>query len=150
MRQVVDAANVLSCDLVVLLGDYFATHRFVHRSRAAGASGPANWPRCAPRSASYSILGNHDWWHGIEHAYGFGAGAHPGHGKRRGAAGRGRPPLLAGRALATRSLTRLGHSQFRGVDDLPGTLKKITTADLVILLDRTSRTFSRKSRRACR
>src|SRR5512139_3224947 len=29
VRQVVDAANALSGDLIVLLGDYFATHRFV-------------------------------------------------------------------------------------------------------------------------
>jgi predicted MPP superfamily phosphohydrolase len=29
---------------------------------------------------------------------------------------------------------RLGHNKFRGVDDLPGTLKKITTDDPVILL----------------
>src|SRR5262245_13383454 len=29
VRQVVDATNALQCDLIVLMGDYFATHPFV-------------------------------------------------------------------------------------------------------------------------
>src|SRR3954467_3625791 len=29
VRRVVDTANALGCDLIVLLGDYFATHPFV-------------------------------------------------------------------------------------------------------------------------
>src|SRR4051794_2633280 len=29
VRQVVDAANAQACDLTVLLGDFFATHRFI-------------------------------------------------------------------------------------------------------------------------
>ncbi len=29
VRQVVDASNALGCDLIVLMGDYFATHDFV-------------------------------------------------------------------------------------------------------------------------
>src|SRR5580700_721503 len=39
VRQVVDASNALSSDLVVVLGDYFATHRFIteHVPHAAWA-----------------------------------------------------------------------------------------------------------------
>ncbi len=39
VRQVVDAGNALACDLVVLMGDYFATHRFITEHVAASGLG---------------------------------------------------------------------------------------------------------------
>lgn len=133
VRQVVDAANALHCDLVVLLGDYFATHRFVTE-----VVPPAVWAgelaRLRAPLGVYSILGNHDWWHGIE--------------STRAALAQVRIPVMENDAvllgaggrrfwlagLGDQLAYRLGHSRFRGIDDLPGTLKKISTADPVILL----------------
>jgi predicted MPP superfamily phosphohydrolase len=133
VRQVVDAANALNCDLVVLLGDYFATHRFVTE-----VVPPAVWAgelaRLRAPLGVYSILGNHDWWHGIE--------------STRAALAQVRIPVMENDAvllgaggrrfwlagLGDQLAYRLGHSRFRGIDDLPGTLKKISTTDPVILL----------------
>jgi predicted MPP superfamily phosphohydrolase len=133
VRQVVDAANTLACDLVVLLGDYFATHRFVTE-----VVPPAVWAAELARLRAplgvYSILGNHDWWHGIE--------------STRAALAQVRIPVMGNdvvllgagdrrfwlAGLGDQLAYRLGHSRFRGVDDLPGTLKKVSTADPVILL----------------
>lgn len=133
IEQVVAATNALRCDLVVLLGDYFATHRFVtevvpHPVWAGVLGGLA-----APLGV-YAILGNHDWWHDV-------AGA------RRALEGARIPVMendavllgedgarfwLAG--LGDQIAYRLGHRRFRGVDDLPGTLAKITTDDPLVLL----------------
>ena len=62
IRNIVDTANALRSDLMLLLGDYVATHRFVTEhgagsglGRGAGAAERAAW-------ACYAILGNHDWW----------------------------------------------------------------------------------------
>jgi predicted MPP superfamily phosphohydrolase len=133
VRQVVDAANALGSDLTVLLGDYFATHRFVTE-----VVPPEGWSfelgRLKARLGVYAILGNHDWWHGIE--------------PTRAALRNVRIPVMENDAvllgepgarfwlagLGDQIAYRLGHSRFRGVDDLPGTLKRCDTADPVILL----------------
>jgi predicted MPP superfamily phosphohydrolase len=64
VSQVVDSANGLGCDLVVLLGDYFATHRFVteHVPPPAWAGELA---RLRAPLGVYAIYGNHDWWYNI-------------------------------------------------------------------------------------
>jgi predicted MPP superfamily phosphohydrolase len=133
VRQVVDAGNALGSDLVVLLGDFFATHRFVteHVPPPAWA---AELARLRAPLGVYAILGNHDWWHDI--------------GGTRAALARVRIPVMENDAvllgkrdtrfwlagLGDQLAYQIGHSQFRGVDDLPGTLTKITTDDPVILL----------------
>jgi predicted MPP superfamily phosphohydrolase len=133
VRQVVDAANTLQCDLTVVLGDYFATHRFVTEVVAPHAWAGELARLRAPLGV-YSILGNHDWWYGID--------------ETRAALGRVRIPVMENDAvllgepgrrfwlagLGDQIAHRLGHGQFRGVDDLPGTLAKVTTDDPVILL----------------
>ena len=133
VRQVVDAGNALGCDLTVLLGDYFATHRFVTEVVPPRAWA-AELARLRAPLGVYSILGNHDWWHGID--------------ETRAALAQVRIPVMendavllgeAGRrfwlaGLGDQIAYRLGHRQFRGVDDLPGTLGKIATDDPVILL----------------
>ena len=133
VAQVIDAANALESDLIVVLGDYFATHRFVteHVPPPAWA---AELARLLAPLGVYSILGNHDWWFditGVRKAF---AHVHlplmqndavllgaPGH-----------RFWLAG--LGDQLAHYVRPSVFRGVDDLPGTLKKITTDDPVILL----------------
>ena len=133
VRQVVDASNALGSDLVVILGDYFATHHFVteHVPHAAWA---AELARLTARLGVYAILGNHDWWYDIA-------------GVRR-ALGQVRIPIMENDAvllgepgrkfwlagLGDQIAYRLGPNRYRGVDDLPGTLAKAATSDPVILL----------------
>ena len=64
VRQVADAAQALNSDLIVILGDYFATHRFV-TERVPHAAWAAEFGRLKARLGVYSILGNHDWWYDI-------------------------------------------------------------------------------------
>jgi predicted MPP superfamily phosphohydrolase len=133
VRQVVDSANVLGCDLVVLLGDYFATHRFV-----TGYVPPPAWgaelARLRAPLGVYAIYGNHDWWYDI-------AGV-------RNAFMNARIPAIQNEAILLGERgnrfwlaglgDQLGHyispGRFRGVDDLPATLARVTTDDPLILL----------------
>jgi predicted MPP superfamily phosphohydrolase len=133
VRQVVDASNALNCDLVVLLGDFFATHHFVTQ-RAPNSALAAELKRLKAPFGVQAIYGNHDWWYDIESV-------------RRALAAveipvleneavllgeRGRRFWLAG--LGDQIAYRLGHNKFCGVDDLPGTLARIKTDDPVVLL----------------
>jgi len=133
VREVVDAGNALKSDLIVVLGDYFATHRFV-TERVPPPAWAAELARLSAPLGVYSILGNHDWWYDIT-------------GVRQAFAGvrlplmendavligpPGRRFWLAG--LGDQLAHYIGPSNFRGEDDLPGTLAKIATDDPVILL----------------
>ncbi len=133
IREVIDAANALRSDIVLLLGDYFATHKFIteHVPHAAWA---AEFARLRSRLGTFAIFGNHDWWYDIA-------------GVRRALAGVSIPVLendafllgergerfwLAG--IGDTIAYRLGHQRFQGVDDLPGTMAKVATDDPVILM----------------
>ncbi|HZL31443.1 MAG TPA: metallophosphoesterase [Pseudolabrys sp.] len=133
VTQVVDAANALQCDLIVVLGDYFATHPFVTEVVPPKAWA-AELARLRAPLGVFAILGNHDWWYGIAAT-------------RAALTSVGLPPMenaavllgprgggfwLAG--LGDQLAYRLGGNHFRGVDDLPGTLARVTTDDPVILL----------------
>ena len=133
VKQVVDAAQATGGDLVVIMGDYFATHRFIteHVPNAAWA---AELARLTAPLGVYAILGNHDWWYDIA-------------GVRRALAAEHIPVLendvvhlgAPGRRFWLAGLgDQLAHyispGRFRGADDLPGTLKQIRTSDPVILL----------------
>jgi predicted MPP superfamily phosphohydrolase len=131
--EVVDAGNALGCDLIVLLGDFFATHRFVteHVPPPAWA---AELARLRAPLGVYAIYGNHDWWYdidGVRHALAkVGIPAMQNDAVRLG--GKANRFWLAG--LGDQLAHWIGPSRFRGVDDLPGTLKRIDTDDPVILL----------------
>jgi predicted MPP superfamily phosphohydrolase len=133
VRQVVDAGNALKSDLVVVLGDYFATHRFVteHVPPPAWA---AELKRLKAPLGTYAIYGNHDWWYdivGVRNAlHHVGIPAMQNEAVLLGAPGSGF--WLAG--LGDQLAHYVGPDHFEGVDDLPGTLKRITTDDPVILL----------------
>jgi uncharacterized protein len=133
VRRVVDAANALRPDLVVLLGDYFATHRFV-TERVAHRDWAEELARLAAPLGTWAILGNQDWWYDI-------------HGVRAALAGVHIPVLeneaiglgpaggrfwLAG--LGDLMALRTGRRLYRGVDDLAGTLAQVRDGDPVILL----------------
>jgi predicted MPP superfamily phosphohydrolase len=133
VRQVVDTAQALDSDLIVILGDYFATHRFI-TERVPHAAWAAELARLKAPLGVYSILGNHDWWYDIDGV--------------RNALRHVRIPIMENDAvllgrpgakfwlagLGDQIAYHLGPNNFRGVDDLPGTLAKVRTDDPVILL----------------
>lgn len=133
VEEVVAVANLLKSDLVVLLGDYFATHRFVTEVVPAAAWAGALARLKAPLG-TWAVLGNHDWWHDVIGT--------------RAALDRVGIPVLENDAkfvtagahrfwlagLGDQLAYRLGPGSYRGIDDLPGTLGKVQTDDPVILL----------------
>jgi hypothetical protein len=133
VAQVVDAANALGSDLTVVLGDYFATHKFV-TERVAPAAWAGELARLKAPLGVYAIFGNHDWWYDID-------------GTRKALAAVRIPVLennavLIGRpgrrfwlaGLGDQLAYRIGPGEFRGVDDLPGTLAHVRSDDPVILM----------------
>jgi uncharacterized protein len=133
IRRVIERTNELRPDVVVLLGDYVATHRFVTEHVPhelwAGQLG-----HLAAPLGVWAVLGNHDWLHDV--------------GAVRSAFAAVDIPCLENRAVllgegASRfwlaglgdQLAHRPHSgTLRGVDDLPGTLDQVTTDHPVILL----------------
>jgi uncharacterized protein len=142
VAEVVDAGNALNSDLIVVLGDYFATHRFVteHVPPRAWA---AELARLRAPLGVYSILGNHDWWYditGVRRAF---AGVHLPL-MENDAVHIGEPGSrfwLAG--LGDQLAHFISPGVFRGEDDLAGTLAKVTTDDPVILLAHEPDIFTR-------
>lgn len=145
MRSIVDLTNKLGADLIALLGDYVAGHRYV-----TGRVDSREWADAlaglkAPLGV-HAVLGNHDWWQDrtVQRA---------GHGQpdaRRALEAVGIPVYdndavrlsKAGNAFWLAGLgdqlaywpTRRVPGRRVGVDDLPGTLAKVTDDAPVILL----------------
>jgi len=133
IRAIVDTANGLQSDIVVLLGDYFATHPFVDPA-VPHAVWAAELKRLRAPLGVWAILGNHDWWYDV-------AGV-------RKALADVHIPLLENQAvplgeagnrfwlagLGDQIAHRITHNRFRGEDDLPGTLARVRTDDPIILL----------------
>jgi predicted MPP superfamily phosphohydrolase len=142
VREVVELANAQQSDLIVLLGDYVATHAFVTERVPydvwAGELGALKAPL-----GTWAVLGNHDWRVGASAV-------------RRALSGAGIPVLendvvrlgegasrfwLAG--LGDQLAYKIGHSRYVGVDDLPGTLRQVTGAEPLILLAHEPDIFTR-------
>jgi uncharacterized protein len=133
IRSIVETANGLQSDIVVLLGDYFATHRFVNPA-VPHAVWAAELKRLRAPLGVWAILGNHDWWYDVDGV--------------RKALGEVNIPLLENQVvrlgeegnrfwlagLGDQIAHRIGHHQFRGEDDLPGTLARVRTNDPILLL----------------
>lgn len=147
--HIVADANSLAPDLILLLGDYMAHHRFVSRTISTPEWAKVLGGLKAPLGV-HAILGNHDWWDDPDAQR-----------LRRG-------PIKARRALETvgipvyendaRRLTKDGQAfwlaglgdqlafqrgkrgtkrrleRTRGVDDLPGTMAQITDDAPVVLM----------------
>jgi predicted MPP superfamily phosphohydrolase len=134
VRRVVDTAQSLQSDLVVLLGDFKAWYRHFEGEPVDDPLWAAELARLNAPLGTWSILGNHDWWHDL-----------PG---VRAALGGVRIPILENEAvllgrpgqqfwlagIGDQIAHQLGPGKFLGVDDLPGTLARITTDDPVLLL----------------
>jgi uncharacterized protein len=144
IRSIAELANTLEPDLTVLLGDFPGGHRWARRVQ------PAEWAEALKvlkaRLGVYSILGNHDWW------------------DDRAAQIAGKGPIVSRLALEDAGIPVLENDavrfenggspfwiaglcdqmaliarrdvwpRFQGIDDLPGTLAKVTDSAPVILL----------------
>ncbi len=147
IADIAAATNALKPDLVLLLGDYQAAHRFVRRPVPMQAWAEALATCRAPHGV-HAVLGNHDWWDDRRAQM---------RGKGPVAAGvalekhgipvyentavrivkDGQPFWLAGLgdqiALFRKGVTRRG-MRLKGVDDLPRTLAAVTDDAPVILM----------------
>ena len=61
IQAIVERANALGADIIVMLGDYVAGHRHVTRTIPAGEWASVLAGLRAPLGV-HAILGNHDWW----------------------------------------------------------------------------------------
>ena len=137
IRSVVEQTNALEPDLIVLLGDYVAGHRWVRSSVS-----PAEWAApLADLSAPlgvHAVLGNHDWWEDRDAQFRgsgptfseialkkAGVAVYENNGVRLEKDGRGFWLLGLGDQIAFGS---------RGVDDLPATLATLADDAPAILL----------------
>lgn len=144
LRRIVTRTNALGADLILVLGDLEAGHRFVSR-KVAMEDTAAELARLAAPLGTWAILGNHDWWHDRA-AQARGGGPNRIAGLLRAAGvpvlqndavklgeGSGSGPFwLAG--LDDQLAIGIGDMAFRGLDDLPGTLAKLTDDAPAILL----------------
>jgi predicted MPP superfamily phosphohydrolase len=133
IRHVIETANALQPELVVLLGDYKARYRF-KTEPVADPIWADQLARLKAPLGIWAILGNHDWWYDL-------AGV-------RGALAQVGIPVLENDAvllgpagqkfwlagLGDQLAHWIGRGKFHGVDDLPGTLARVTTDDPVLLL----------------
>ena len=146
IQAIVERANALGADIIVMLGDYVAGHRHVTRTIPAGEWAPVLAGLRAPLGV-HAILGNHDWWddktvqrdgqgptitrQALEAA---GIPVYENDVVRLTKAGR--PFWVAGLGdqLAYLPARRFRPVRRIGVDDLTATLAKVTDAAPVILL----------------
>ena len=146
VRAIAAQTNDLGADVIVLLGDYTSGHRFTTGQVHSNVWSRALSELQAPLGV-YAVLGNHDWWED--------RGAQKrGHGpviagqalERAGIrvlendalrlTHNGRPFWLAGLGdqLALLPRRRYGRKSWRGVDDMPRTLARLTDDAPAILL----------------
>lgn len=142
IRAIAELANRLQPDIIFILGDFNAGHRWV-----SGAVFPHQWGEAlsilkAPLG-SYAILGNHDWWHGALPGM-----RSDGAQSIRRALKHANIELLENRSvrlmkgehpfwlagLADQMGHRIGRYAFQGLDDLPGTLRQVSDDAPVVLL----------------
>jgi uncharacterized protein len=134
IRSIVERANALNGDIIVVLGDYVSGigDRLRGGRVAAAEWGAALSDLRAPLGV-HAILGNHDWWSDPEAVKAALAEAGIPVYQNRAVKIEGATPFwLAG----TDSMVAhpLGHGRFRGADDLPGTLAQITDDTPAILM----------------
>jgi predicted MPP superfamily phosphohydrolase len=133
VRRVIDTANGLKSDLMVLLGDYVARYRF-KTERLPDGQLTSELERLEAPLGVWAILGNHDWWYDLKAVRRVLADARipvmENDAVKLG--GEDRQFWLAG--IGDQLAHPLGRGHFRGVDDLPGTLAQVHTPDPVLLL----------------
>ncbi|WP_284163473.1 metallophosphoesterase [Frigidibacter sp. SD6-1] len=157
LERIVARTNALGADMIVVLGDLAAGHHFVTAKIPVAETARVLAGLKAPLGV-HAILGNHDWW------------------DDRGAQRRGHGPTIAGTELEAAGIPVLsnravriareggdfwlagledqlaigiGRGQFRGLDDLDGTLAQVTDDAPVILLAHEPDIFPKVPGRVC-
>ena len=155
VRRIVEATNALDPDLVVLLGDYSNTDRFFGNRADWSEVIPALTALKAPLGR-FAILGNHEWWDDPRAQK-----ARRGPTVAHGAFAKTDIPLLENDAvrltkdgrpfwllgLGDQLAFHIGRGRQEGVDDLPGTLAKVTDDAPAILLAHEPDIFPKVPRR---
>jgi uncharacterized protein len=142
IRRIAELTNALKPDVVFLLGDFNAGHRFVTRPVLPDQWGEALSILDAPLGI-HAILGNHDWWHGALVS----TPSDEGESVRRALRhahfnvleNAAIPLLKDGKSfwvagLGDQLAYRPGPNGFSGYDDLDGTLAQVTDAAPILLL----------------
>jgi predicted MPP superfamily phosphohydrolase len=133
ISHIVETSNALGPDIVLLLGDFVATHKFVTEPVPAPVWA-AELSRLKAPLGVHAILGNHDWWfHESEIRLAL---------KRVGIPVMENDAVLLGEpgarfwlaGIGDQLAVPLGQGRFRGADDLPATLAKIGSDEPVILM----------------
>jgi predicted MPP superfamily phosphohydrolase len=133
ISHIVETSNALRPDIVLLLGDFVATHKFVTEPVPAPVWA-AELSRLKAPLGVHAILGNHDWWfHESEIRLAL---------KRVGIPVMENDAVLLGEpgarfwlaGIGDQLAVPLGQGRFRGADDLPATLAKIGSDEPVILM----------------
>ncbi len=151
IEAIIAATNALQPDLVVLLGDFCASHRLVTAPVPIADIARAHAALRAPLGV-FAIAGNHDWWD--DHTAQRSRRGPPAMMRALGDAGihvltnqavrlnhRGAAFWLAG--LDDQLAFPLGRGRFKGCDDLPGTLARVTDNAPIILLAHEPNIFKR-------
>lgn len=146
ITYIVDQVNKLQPDLIVLLGDYAAGHPWV-TARVHSRDWSAALSALTAPLGVHAILGNHDWWddsaaqmRGQGPVFGQTALENVGISVYENDAVRleknGSAFWLAGLGdqIALLPRKKYGRRHFRGVDDLPLTLSKVTDNAPVVLM----------------
>ena len=133
IERIVAETNALKPDLIVLLGDYEASHRFVTKA-VPSETWAKLWAECKAPLGVHAILGNHDWWFNLSRIRSAlrKAGIPVMENDAVRLTHRGRPFWLVG--LGDQIAHIRGPGRFVGVDDLPGTLAKLADNAPAILL----------------
>ena len=133
ISRIVETSNALRPDIVLLLGDFVATHKFVTEPIPAPVWA-AELSRLKAPLGVHAILGNHDWWfHEADIRLAL---------KRVGIPVMENDAVLLGEpgarfwlaGIGDQLAVPLGQGRFRGVDDLPATLAMIGSDEPVILM----------------
>jgi predicted MPP superfamily phosphohydrolase len=160
IEEIVEATHALEPDVIALLGDYVTPDR----SNVHG-TGPKQWSRALSRLKAplgvQAILGNHEFWDDLAvQRRGFGdpfaklalldAGLPVLENKAVRLSKDGHPFWLAG--LADQLAFKIGYQSgrgglFRGLHDLPGTMRQVTDDAPVVLLAHEPDIFAQMSQR---
>ncbi len=149
INDIVATANALSPDVALLLGDYTSGHRMVHRAVPDAEWAGALAKLKAPLGV-HAILGNHDWWN--DRAVQMAMAGPPKCRAAMEAAGlkvyendavrlvkAGQPFWIAGLGdqwafYRNRDRKRTDRFGYRGVDNMPALLARITDDAPVVLM----------------
>lgn len=144
LKRIVTRTNALGADLIVILGDLEAGHRFITAKVSMADTARVLAGLSAPMGR-YAILGNHDWWHDraaqargggpnriAELLRAEGVPVMQNVAIRLGEGAASGPFWLAG--LDDQLAIGIGDMVFRGLDDLPATKAQITDDAPAILL----------------